>query len=289
MKDFAGKVAVVTGAASGIGLALAHRFAAAGMKVVLADIEAATLSDAARAVGATGVETLAVRTDVSKAADVEALAARTVEAFGTAHVVCNNAGVAISGVSWMHTLSDWEWVVGVNLWGVIHGVRVFTPILIAHGGEAHIVNTASMAGLTSIPGMSIYNVTKHGVVTLSETLHHELAMLGSPVKVSVLCPGFVNTRILDSDRNRPAALADTAPEVPGRAEMDQAVRQMLAAGLPPAQVAERVFEAICAERFYVFPHTEWMDRIRARMEDIVAQRNPTVLSVESLINPDLPS
>jgi NAD(P)-dependent dehydrogenase (short-subunit alcohol dehydrogenase family) len=288
MKDFAGKVAVVTGAASGIGLALAQRFAAARMKVVLADVEQAALADAARAVGATGVETLAVRTDVSKAADVEALAARAVEAFGSVHVLCNNAGVAISGVAWTHTLSDWEWVLGVNLWGVIHGIRVFTPIMLAHGGEGHIVNTASMAGLTSIPGMSVYNVTKHGVVTLSETLHHELAMLGSPLKVSVLCPGFVKTNILDSDRNRPAALADTAPEVLGRAEMDQAVRQLLAAGLPPARVAEVVFDAIRTERFYVFPHPEWTERIRARMEDIVAGRNPTQIIIEALVTPGMP-
>ena len=284
MKEFAGKVAVVTGAASGIGLALAHRFAAAGRRVVLADVDAEGLSEAQRAVAAAGGETLAVRTDVSKAADVEALAARTVERFGTAHVVCNNAGVAISGPTWMHTQSDWEWVVGVNLWGVIHGVRVFMPILLAHGGEGHIVNTASMAGMTSIPGMAIYNVTKHGVVTLSETLHHELTMLDSPLRVSVLCPGFVRTRILDSHRNRPAALADTAPEIPGRAEMDQAVRQMLAAGLPPAEVAERVFDAIRQERFYVFPHPEWKERVRARMEDIVAERNPTQFVIEALRN-----
>jgi len=288
MKDFAGKVAVVTGAASGIGLALAHRFAAAQMKVVLADIEQAALADAARAVGAAGVETLAVRTDVSKAADVEALAARTVDAFGSVHVVCNNAGVAISGAAWTHTLSDWQWVLGVNLWGVIHGVRVFTPLLLAHGGEGHIVNTASMAGLTSIPGMSIYNVTKHGVVTLSETLYQELAMLGSPLKVSVLCPGFVRTNILDSDRNRPAEFADTAPGVPASAEMDQAVRQMLAAGLPPAQVAECVFDAIQNERFYVFPHPEWKERVRERMEDIAAGRNPSQTIVESLITRGMP-
>ena len=283
MRDFAGKVAVVTGAASGIGLALAHRFAAAGMKVVLADIEATALENAVRAVGAAGGETLAVRTDVSKAGDVEALAARATERFGAVHVLCNNAGVAISGAAWTHTLADWQWVLGVNLWGVIHGVRVFTPIMLAHGGEGHIVNTASMAGLTSIPGMAIYNVTKHGVVTLSETLYHELALLGSPLKVSVLCPGFVKTNILDSDRNRPAALADTAPELPGRAEMDQAVRQLLAAGLPPEQVAERVFDAIRNERFYVFPHPEWKERVRARLEDIEAERNPTQIVIEALI------
>ncbi len=285
MKQFKDKVAVVTGAASGIGLALAQRFARAEMKVVLADIEPAALGEAARAVGAAGVETLAVRTDVSKAADVEALARRTVEAFGAVHVLCNNAGVAISGPSWMQTLSDWEWVLGVNLWGVIHGVRVFTPLLLAHGGEGHIVNTASVAGLTSGPGMSIYGVTKHAVVTLSESLHHELAMMGAAVKVSVLCPGFVNTRILESERNRPAPLADTAPELPGRSEVEGLMRQMLAAGQTPAQVADIVFDAIRAERFYILPNPQWKERVRARMEDILAERNPTAIGVEELINP----
>lgn len=285
MRDFAGKVAVVTGAASGIGLALGRRFAAAGMTVVLADIEPTALADAARAVGAAGVETLAVRTDVAKPADVEALAARTLDAFGAVHVLCNNAGVAVSGPTWLQTQSDWEWVLGVNLWGVVHGVRVFTPIMLAQGAEAHIVNTASMAGMTCTPGMSIYNVAKHGVVALSETLHHELSMLGSPVKVSVLCPGFVNTRILDSARNRPAHLADAAPEMPEKAETEQAVRQLLASGLPPEQVADCVFDAIRTERFYVFPNREWKERIRVRMEDILAERNPTPLNVEALLNP----
>ena len=288
MKEFKGKVAVVTGAASGIGLALAHRFAQAGMRVVLADVEPAALADAARAVGAGGAETLAVRTDVSKAADVEALASRAQAAFGAVHVLCNNAGVAISGPTWLQTLSDWEWVLGVNLWGVIHGVRVFTPIMLAQGDEAHIVNTASIAGMLCGPGTSVYNVSKHGVVALSETLHHELALLAAPVKVSVLCPGFVSTRILDSARNRPAQLADTAAALPGRDEMEQAVRQLIATGLPPEQVAAVVFDAIRAERFYVFPHPEWIERIRARMEDIVAARNPTTLSFDALINPGLP-
>lgn len=288
MKDFGGKVAVVTGAASGIGLALSRRFATAGMKVVLADVEQAALDEAARVVSSAGVDTLAVRTDVSKAADVEALAARTLDAFGAVHVLCNNAGVAVSGPVWSHTLSDWEWVLGVNLWGVIHGVRVFVPIMLQQNAAAHIVNTASIAGLTCAPGIAIYNVSKHGVVALSESLHHELEMMGSPVKVSVLCPGFVDTRILDSARNRPAPLADTAPPLAGNAESEQAVRQMVAAGLAPTQVAERVFEAIRDERFYVLPSPGWEERIRARMEDIVAGRNPGVLGVPAFINRGTP-
>ena len=288
MKEFAGRVAVVTGAASGIGLALAHRFAAAQMHVVLADIEAAALGDAARAVGAAGAQTLAVRTDVSKPADVEALAAQARDRFGGVHVLCNNAGVAVSGPLWTQTLADWEWVLGVNLWGVIHGVRVFLPMMMDQGGEAHIVNTASIAGLTCAPGISIYNVSKHGVVALTETLHHELAMMGSPVRVSVLCPGFVDTRILDSARNRPADLADAAPAQAENAEAAQAVRQLVAAGLAPAQVATRVFEAIRDERFYVLPSAGWHDRIRARMEDIAAERNPGALGVPEFINRGMP-
>jgi NAD(P)-dependent dehydrogenase (short-subunit alcohol dehydrogenase family) len=288
MRDFAGKVAVVTGAASGIGLALAHRFAAAGMKVVLADVEQGPLDVAARAVAGAGVETLAVRTDVSKAADVDALATRARSAFGGVHVVCNNAGVAVSGMSWTHTLSDWQWVLGVNLWGVIHGIRAFVPIMLAQGGEGHIVNTASIAGLTCAPGISIYNVSKHGVVAVSETLHHELAMLGSPVKVSVLCPGFVNTRILDSARNRPAPLADTVAPLPGSAEREEAVRGLVASGIEPTQVAERVFEAIRDERFYVFPSDGWTERLRARMDDMVNARNPSAGGVPAFVNRGTP-
>jgi len=284
MKDFAGKVAVVTGAASGIGRGLAHRFAAAGMKVVLADVEAAALEEAARDIGSKGAETLAVRTDVSKGAEVEALAQATLDRFGGVHVVCNNAGVAVSGPAWTFTVADWEWVLGVNLWGVVHGVRVFTPIMLSQGGDGHIVNTASLAGLTSGPGGAIYNVSKHGVVTLSETLYHELVMMGSPLRVSVLCPGFVNTRIADAARNRPAELAATAAPPPGYAEMEQLGRVLLAAGSAPALIADRVFDAIEHERFYVLPHPEWKDVIQTRMEDILAERNPTPWDLQQLIS-----
>ena len=284
MKEFRDKVAVVTGAASGIGHALAQRFARAGMKIVLADVEPAALAQAAREIEALGAPALAVQTDVSKAAAVERLAQATLEKFGAVHVVCNNAGVVMSAPSWMNTVADWEWVLGVNLWGVIHGIRVFTPILLSQGVEGHIVNTASVAGMIPGPGTSAYNVSKFGVVALSESLHYELTMLGSPVRVSVLCPGFVNTRIMDAERNRPAALGETAPKMPGADEMEQMGRQLLAAGAPPSQVAEVVFDAIRDERFYIFPAPEWKQFIRARMEGILAERTPTLENVDEVLN-----
>ncbi len=225
-----------------------------------------------------------MRTDVSKAADVEALARATIDRFGAVHILCNNAGVAVSGLTWTFTVADWEWVLGVNLWGVVHGVRVFTPMMLAQGGEGHIVNTASLAGLISGPGGVIYNVAKHGVVTLSESLYHELALLGSSLKVSVLCPGFVSTRILDAARNRPAELAETAERPPGFEEMQQLGRNLVAAGSPPAEIAERVFEAIREERLYILPHPGWKDQIRTRMEDILAERNPEPLDVQALLS-----
>ncbi|MGH7895312.1 MAG: SDR family NAD(P)-dependent oxidoreductase, partial [Candidatus Binatia bacterium] len=265
MKDLKDKVAVVTGAASGIGRALAGAFATDGMRVVLADVEANALDEAAHEITRGGAKAIAVRTDVSKGDEVEALAKTAQSAFGAVHVVCNNAGVSVSGPSWMHTTADWEWVLGVNLWGVIHGVRVFTPILLAQGTDGHIVNTASMAGLISGPGMAVYNVSKHGVVTLSESLYHDLRMLGAPIGVSVLCPAWVNTSIIDSGRNRPAALAETAAALPGRDEMEQMVRGLLASGLAPERVATLVVQAIHEGRFYVLPHPEWKEFVRTRM------------------------
>jgi len=277
MKELKGKVAVVTGAASGIGRAMAERLAAEGMKVVLADIEQGALAETESEMKAKGATVLAVPTDVSKAGDVEALAEKAIDAFGAVHVLCNNAGVGPpGGPLWERTVADWQWVLGVNLWGVIHGIRVFVPIMRAQDTEGHIVNTASLLGLASIPWTGIYNVTKHAIVTLSETLHHELTLTGSKLKVSVLCPAWVNTRLADSDRNRPAELLDPTAETSPQGEMiERAIREFLAAGLDSEQVADHVFNAIRDEKFYILTHPEWKDRIRTRMEDILDERKPT--------------
>ena len=202
MREFEDRVAVVTGAASGIGLAQAERFAAEGMKIVMADIEAEALESARKGLAGKAAAILATRVDVSKAEDVERLAQETYKAFGAAHVLCNNAGVAVVGAVHEHSLADWEWVLGVNLWGVIHGVRSFVGRMLEGGEEGHIVNTASMAGLTTSPFMSVYDVTKHGVVALSESMYKEFAMTGAKIGVSVVCPGLINTNIMRSSRNR---------------------------------------------------------------------------------------
>jgi len=274
VQDVKGKVAVVTGAASGIGNAVATRLAAEGMKVVLADIEEGPLADAEKKLADEGATVLAVPTDVTKGDQVDALAEKTFATFGTAHVVHNNAGVATGGPMWTLSEADWQWVLGVNLWGVIHGVRAFVPRMVEQA-EGHVVNTASMAGLTSAPMMGPYNVSKHGVVTLSETLAAELVLFGSPVKVSVLCPGWVNTRINEADRNRPAELQKAPSE---DTTMMEAGRQMLdgllKSGLQPSEVASKVFDAIREERFYILTHPEMTPMIQQRMEDVLQGRNP---------------
>jgi len=277
MRELRGKCAVVTGAASGIGRAMADAFASEGMCVVLADIEPGALEEAAAGMRAGGATALAVPTDVSQAEQVQALADRATAEFGRVDVLCNNAGVALSGVTWEHTLADWQWLLGVNLWGVVHGVRIFLPLMLKQGGEGHIVNTGSVAGLTSNPFMSIYNVSKHAVVTLSETLQKELTLLDTEVRVSVLCPGYVNTRILDSERNRPAALQNAAP-TERHPSFEEMASTAIAAGLPPAEVAAQVLDAVKTGRFYVLTHPEFAPRIRDRMEDILDGRTPAAAS-----------
>jgi NAD(P)-dependent dehydrogenase (short-subunit alcohol dehydrogenase family) len=278
MKEFKGKVAVVTGAASGIGRGLAEACAREGMRVVLADVDEAALARAERELKGAGADATAVRTDVSKAEEVEALAEGTLSAFGAAHLLFNNAGVGAGTTVWESTLEDWQWTLGVNLWGVIHGVRTFVPLMLRQGDECHIVNTASMAGLVSGPALGAYKVSKHGVVSLSETLSCELAIVKAKIGVSVLCPGGVNTRILDSGRTRPAELQNPGlygSAHPAVAQADAMLRQLVATGLPPAQVAEVVFDAIRDGRFYILTHDDWKSYVRRRMDDILLGRNPS--------------
>jgi len=275
MQGLRGNIAAVTGAASGLGRAMALAFAREGMHLALADVDERNLAETEQSVRALGARTLAMRVDVSRAAEVDAFAARTVDALGGVHVVCNNAGVSPVGAAWENSVADWEWTLGVNLWGVIHGVRAFVPRFIAQNA-GHVVNTASVAGLISVPGMAVYNVTKHAVVTLSETLHHDLRREGSKVGVSVLCPAFVPTGIADSGRNRPAALANP-PEAQSEAQRatEAMVRKAVASGkISAAQVAEAVLEAIRTERFYVLTHERIKPAIRARLEDVLEERLP---------------
>jgi NAD(P)-dependent dehydrogenase (short-subunit alcohol dehydrogenase family) len=277
MKEFKGKVAVVTGAGSGMGRAMAMRFAREGMRVVLADVEEPALAETEELIRERGGEALPVRADVSLHEDMDQLARRAVDAFGGVHVVCNNAGVGGGrGASWELTLDDWNWTLGVNLMGVVHGIRTFVPIMLRQGGEGHIVNTASLAGMITGGTGAPYSVSKFGVVALSETLYHELAAAGSSIHVSVLCPGFVSTRILDSERNRPERYPSTHDDevTPQREAVMQAVRSMLAAGMQPPDVAERVFEAVRDERFYILTHPELNERVRQRMEAILSGENP---------------
>lgn len=277
MKVLKDKVAVITGAASGIGRAIAEGCAQRGMKVVLADIEEKTLAQAARELEGRGATVLAVPTDVSRGGDVEALARKTLDAFKAVHLLCNNAGVGPLNPILGSTAADWEWIMGVNLWSVIHGVRVFVPRMLEQDTECHIVNTASRAGLICGPTLGIYRVTKHGVVALSETLYHELRERGAKVMVSVLCPSFVRTRILDAERNRPPELRNESGGLgdPEKEALQGKIQQGLDKATAPDQVAGLVFDAIREQRFYIFPHPELKDLVRLRMEDILLERNPS--------------
>ena len=273
MEALAGKIAVITGGASGIGRAVAERAAAEGMKIVLADIEEATLEATARSLSDSGAEILAVVTDVSDASSVEALRDRTLAKYGAVHLVHNNAGVSAGGPIWAVSEADWKWVLGVNLWGVIHGIRAFVPVLLAQG-EGHVVNTASMAGLTSTPLFGPYCATKHAVVAMSEVLYRDLRLVGSNVGVSVLCPGFVRTAIAESGRNRPA-WAPSAPPDAAAEPVRARVAQLVADGIDPSVVAASVLDAVTANRFYVLTHPELRAPVERRMHDIFEGRAPT--------------
>jgi len=280
MKEFKDRVAVITGAASGIGYSMAERFAAEGMKVVLADVGDAALARAESALQEKGAETLAVRTDVSKADDVNALAEKTIAAFGAVHIVCNNAGVT-GGTDpvWKQPLESWQWTLGVNAWGIIHGIRAFVPIMLQQGTEGHIVNTSSGSGLFPAPPFSgPYVASKYAVVAISEVLHLELTLMCSKVKVSVLCPGYVRTNIMRTNyHNLPEKLKRSQPV---SNEFEQKLFELssksLKAGIPPEQVAGDVIEAIRNEQFYIFPNPEVMKIVRNRMECILTQQNPTL-------------
>jgi len=272
MRDLKGKVAAVTGAASGLGRAMALAFADEGMSLALADVS--DLSETSSEIQKRGVRTVALKVDVSKAEEVEAFAALADRELGGAHVVCNNAGVSPLGAAWETSVDDWRWILGVNLWGVIHGVRSFVPRLMARG-DGHVVNTASVAGIINPPGSGAYNVTKHAVVALSETLQHDLRERGSKVGVSVLCPAYVPTGIADSERNRPAGFAPTpmSKEMLARQAM---LRKAVSSGrLTADDVARAVVSAVKEERFYILTHARIKGAIRARMEDILEDRPPT--------------
>lgn len=267
METQPGTTAVVTGAASGIGLALARRAARDGMHVVLADVDVTGLEEAAATLeGAPDGGVEVVECDVSDADAVDALAATAYDRFGSVELLCNNAGVAGGGPVAGLSRKDWDWVLGVNLWGVIHGVTSFLPRMLEAGTPAHVVNTASMAGFFAPPGMAPYAVSKFGVVALSESMRAELA--GSPVGVSVLCPGWVSTRIHESDRNRPAELSVDGP--PRDDDMATVIRQEIESGLPPASVADTVFDAVRADRFWIFTHPEMVRATTIRQEEVLA-------------------
>ena len=280
MKTFKGRTAVITGAASGFGLEASRIAAREGMNVVMADVQPDALETSAAEIRGLGAKVLAQRVDVSKAADIEALAAATQQAFGVPHFVFNNAGVAAGGLIWEHSARDWEWVVGVNLMGVAHGVRVFTPMMLEAakrdpGYEGHIVNTASMAGLLNAPNMGVYSVTKHAVVSLSETLYHDLSLVTDQVHCSVLCPYFVPTGIHRSERNRPAGLAH---EKPTRSQLIAAAmseKAVTSGKITAAQVAQWVFDAVRDDRFYIYSHPKALGMVQTRLEDVAMGRNPT--------------
>ena len=273
LNELAGKVAVVTGAASGLGRAMALAFASEGMHLALADVDDAGLQETRTRLDGKDVKSIVMRLDVSKASEVEAFARKCFQELGAVHVVCNNAGVALSGPVWETSEAEWQWILGVNLLGVVNGVRAFAPRLIAQD-EGHIVNTASVAGLISPPGMGAYCVSKHAVVTLSEALHHDLRERGSRVGVSLLCPAYVPTGIADSERNQPPGVS-VSSKSNERVAKEAALRKAVAAGkLSADDVARAVVAAVKENRFYVLTHPGIKGAVRARMEDVLEERVP---------------
>ena len=279
MKSFKDKVAVITGGASGFGREFARIGVAHGMKIVLADVQRDALEATRAELTAQGAQVLAHPTDVSKAADVAALAKAAVDAFGSIHLVFNNAGVGSGGLAWENTEKDWQWVLGVNLWGVIHGVRTFTPLMLQAAAadpayQGHIVNTASMAGVLNAPNMGIYNVSKHAVVSLTETLYQDLNLIEAPIGVSLLCPYFVPTGISDSHRNAPSEVVAEAQTAAQRVGRRMSTKAVSSGKVSAHDVAMRTFEAIRVNQFYVFSHPLALGGVQKRFEDILAVRNP---------------
>ena len=280
MKNFTNRVAVITGGASGFGREFALIGARLGMKLVLADVQQDALDRVKAELEALGAEVLAVRCDVRHAEQIQALADATMARFGAVHLLFNNAGVGSGGLVWENTQADWEWVLGVNLWGVIHGVRIFTPLMLACAKadpeyEGHIVNTASMAGLLNAPTMGVYNVSKHAVVSLTESLYQDLRLVEAPISASVLCPYFVPTGISQSHRNRPDDVANaarpTTSQLAAQAMSDKAVSS---GKVSAAAVAEMTFAAIGSDQFYVYSHPQALGHVQKRMEEIITQTNP---------------
>ena len=280
MKDFSGRTAVVTGGGSGFGREFAHIASSLGMNVVVADVQQDALDRVAAELAANGTPVPARRVDVSKADEVESLAAETESTFGATHLLFNNAGVGSGGLIWKNTLRDWEWVLGVNVWGVIHGIRSFVPRMLASAKAdaryaGHIVNTASMAGLLNAPNMGIYNVSKHAVVSMTETLYQDLALVEAPIGASVLCPYFVPTGISDSQRNAPGDVSGEPPTPSKRAQQMISAKAVGSGKVTAADVAASVFEAIREGQFYVFSHPHALGNVETRMKDIVESRNPS--------------
>ncbi|MBV9611268.1 MAG: SDR family NAD(P)-dependent oxidoreductase [Acidobacteriaceae bacterium] len=282
MQSFRNKVAVVTGAASGIGKAMAQRFAAEGMQLALADIELAPLSQFAGELSAAGTHVLFEKLDVSQPDDLARLAARVYDEFGAVHLLCNNAGVLPPGAPvWSEPLSTWKWALNVNFFGVLHGVQAFVPRMLKTKDEAHIVNTASLAGLTTRPLMSAYNVSKHAVVALSECLYAELQITAPHIHVSVLCPAFARTRLIDT-RNKPAGV-QADPEL--SFGFYEALRQVVEQGLPPEQIAECVMQAIRLNEFWILTHPQLNQAIRDRFESMLSGSNPPLRDLRATSTP----
>jgi NAD(P)-dependent dehydrogenase (short-subunit alcohol dehydrogenase family) len=276
-----GRTAVLTGAGSGFGLETARLAARLGMNVVLADVQDEPLAAAARELEGLGAAVLAVRCDVRHAAEVEALGAATQARFGAPHVVFNNAGVGAGGLIWEHSARDWDWVMGVNVMGVAHGVRVFTPMMLAAekadpAYRGHIVNTASMAGLVNMPNMGVYNVSKHAVVSLSETLYQDLRLVSERVQAHVLCPYFVPTGIAASERARPQDAREERAQTTSQRVAQGLIAKAVAGGrVTAAEVAQFVFDAMAADRFYIYSHPKALAPVATRAEDVMGGRNPT--------------